>query len=195
MALHLLSPLMAIGPEVIALGVLGLIVLIWVIGTYNGLVRTRNHTDESWSGVDTELKRRYDLIPNLVSTARGYASHEETVFREVTEARTRALESTGPPDSQAGAERQLVARLTGLLALAESYPDLKADQQFLALQEELVNTEDRLAAARRFYNGNVRTMNALCETFPSNFVARLGSFKHESFFEVEPSIRDETPQV
>lgn len=166
-----------------------------VVLIYNRLVTIRQHVRESWSGIDLELKRRYDLIPNLVSTARGYASHEETVFREVTEARTRALESTGPPDSQAGAERQLVARLTGLLALAESYPDLKADQQFLALQEELVNTEDRLAAARRFYNGNVRTMNALCETFPSNFVARLGSFKHESFFEVEPSIRDETPQV
>ena len=185
---------MALLPCVVAVPIL-VVLVICVILIYNRLVTMRQHVRESWAGIDVELKRRCDLIPNLVSTARGYASHEEDVFREVTEARTRALDSTESPESQARAEQHLVTRLSGLLALAESYPDLKADHQFLALQEELVNTEDRLAAARRFYNGNVRTMNALCDTFPSNVVARMGSFKQASFFEVEPCIRREAPQV
>ena len=165
--------------------------LLWLIGTYNGLVRLRNHCRESWSDIDTELKRRYDLIPNLVETVKGYAAHERQVLASVTEARTRAQASTGSPASQARDENVLVGSLKNLFAVAEGYPQLKASENFLQLQNELVNTEDRIQAARRFYNANVRDLNTRIEVFPSNLVAGMFGFTPWEFFEVaELNIRE-----
>jgi len=167
--------------------ILGIVflVFIWVIGTYNGLVRLRQHCRESWSGIDTELRRRYDLIPNLVETVKGYAAHERAVLQAVIEARSRAVASTGSAASQAKDENVLIGALRQLFAVVERYPDLKASANFLQLQEELVNTEDRIQAARRFYNANVRDINTRIEVFPSNMIARMFAFAQEEFFEIE----------
>jgi len=172
-----------------------LIPLVWFIGTYNSLVRLRNHCRESWSGIDTELKRRYDLIPNLVETVKGYAKHEQETLRMVVEARTKAVASTGSPASQAKDENILVQGLRQLLVVAEAYPQLKADQHFLKLQGELVNTEDRIQAARRFYNANVRDLNTRIEVFPSNIIAGMFSVQKEEFFEIEDVGIRNPPQV
>jgi LemA protein len=169
----------------IAAGVLGLIALIWFVASYNRFVSLRNLIAESWSDIDTELKRRYDLIPNLVSTVKGYAAHEQAVFEAVTKARTHAAASTGSPHSQAQDENQFVHALKQMLVVVESYPQLKADRNFLALQKELVNTEDRLQAARRFFNGNTREFNVLVDSFPTNLIARAFGFTHKDFFEIE----------
>jgi LemA protein len=171
-------------PLWIALGA-GLIILLWIVGMYNGLVRARNHADESWAGVDTELKRRYDLIPNLVETVRGYAAHERAVLEAVVAARARAVASTGSPASQARDENALIATLRQLLAVVENYPQLKANENYLSLQRELTNTEDRIQAARRFYNANVRDLNNRIELFPSNIVAGLFGFGRREYFEIE----------
>ena len=182
----------------IPLLVLGAIVmapLIWFIGTYNGLVRLRNHTAEAWSGIDTELKRRYDLIPNLVATVKGYARHEQEIFRAVTEARAKAVASTGTPAQQAADENLLIGSLRSLLAVVENYPDLKASDQYLRLQDELINTEDRIQAARRFYNANVRDLNNRCEVIPSNIVASLFNFRKAEFFEIESACERSNPTV
>jgi LemA protein len=173
-------------PIMVILGLLG-VVLIWGVATYNVFVRLRNHCRESWAGIDTELKRRYDLIPNLVETVKSYARHEQETLRQVTEARNRALASTGSPDSQAHDENELVGALRQLFVVVERYPDLKANENFLQLQAELVNTEDRIQAARRFYNANVRDLNTRIEVFPSNVVGKLFGFQFEEFFEVEDS--------
>lgn len=158
---------------------------------YNALVSLRNSIRESWSDVDTELKRRYDLIPNLVAAVNGYAGHEHDVLERVTELRNRCAANNGPVAEQSRDEIQLVNALKQLLAVVENYPNLKADQNFLNLQKELVNTEDRIQAARRFYNGNVRDYRNKCETFPSNLVAKMFGFKSEGdFFSVPPSVRD-----
>ena len=164
--------------------------LIWLAVTYNRLVSVRQHLKESWSDVDVELKRRYDLIPNLVSTVKGYATHERETLERVVELRNHAQANQGRPDRQSGDEQALVSGLGQLMAVAEAYPDLKADANFRALQEELANTEDRIAAGRRFYNGNVREMNQLCTTVPSNIVANLFGFQIEGFFEVESTARE-----
>jgi LemA protein len=171
------------------------LVVVWVIGTYNALVRLRLYCRDAFSGIDTELKRRYDLIPNLVATVRGYAAHERGVFQAVTEARSRAMASTGSPGSQAADENQLIGALRQLFAVSEAYPDLKASAHFLELQRELANTEDRIQAARRFYNGNVRDLNTRIEVFPSNLIASLFSFQREEFFEVEEVGVRAAPQV
>ncbi len=163
-------------------------VLLWAAINYNALVRLRQHVRESWSGIDTELKRRYDLIPNLVETVRAYAAHEQTVFDSVTEARARAQASVGSVAQQEADEKQLVASMRGLLAVAENYPELKASDNFLELQKELVNTEDRIQAARRFFNGNVRDLNTRIEVFPSNLIASVFNFQRETFFEVESAV-------
>ena len=168
----------------IPLGVF-VVILIWAVFNYNALVRTRQHVRESWSDIDTELKRRYDLIPNLVETVKGYAAHEREVLTQVTEARTRAAASRGGAASQAVDEKTLVDSMRRLFAVAESYPDLKASGNFLALQQELANTEDRIQRSRRFYNANVRDLNTRVEVFPSNLIASLFSFGREEFFEVE----------
>ena len=159
--------------------------LVWIIGTYNRLVNLRNTLTESWRDVDTELQRRYDLIPNLVETVKGYAAHERAVFEEVARARSAAVASKGTPESQAADENTLVRALGGLFAVAESYPQLKASENFLHLQQELVNTEDRIQAARRFYNGNVRSLNNMVQMFPSSLIASAGSFSPGEYFEIE----------
>jgi LemA protein len=167
---------------VIAVAVL---LVVWVIGMYNSLVKIRQQCRESWSVIDTELKRRYDLIPNLVETVKAYAKHESGVLRAVTEARSKAAASTGSPASQAADENVLVGAMRQMYGVVERYPDLKANQNFLKLQEELANTEDRIQAARRFYNANVRDMNTRVEVFPSNILAAIFGFQREEFFEVE----------
>ena len=179
--------------------VVGLLVLLAIIGvvSYNRFVTQRNLIKDAWANIDTELRRRYDLIPNLVETVRGYASHERETFEAVTKARAMATAATGSPAEQAAAEGPLVAALRQLLVVAEAYPNLKADQNFLHLQAELANTEDRLQTSRRFYNANVREYNTRVQSFPSMIVARLGNFQEEEFFEVDDSLRGDegVPQV
>ena len=168
-----------------------LLPVIFVVAQYNALVALKNYIRESWSNVDTELKRRYDLIPNLVAVVKGYAAHERAVLERVTELRNRCAANNGSPSEQAVDEKQLVDSLKQLLVVVENYPQLKADQNFLKLQTELVNTEDRIQAARRFYNRNVRDYRNKCETFPSNLVANLFGFKSEGdFFSVPPSVQE-----
>jgi LemA protein len=176
----------------LAAGLPALVVVIWLIASYNRLVNLRNLIAESWSDIDTELKRRYDLIPNLVSTVKGYAAHEHAVLEAVTKARAQAVASNGPPDSQAQDENPLIRSLRQLLATAEAYPQLKADRNFLELQKELANTEDRLQAARRFFNGNTREFNVLTESFPTNLVAQLFGISRKEFFEIE-DLRERRP--
>lgn len=178
---------------VILLGVL-LLPLIWFVVQYNSLVGLRNYIAESWSNVDTELKRRYDLIPNLVATVKGYAAHEREVLERVVELRNRCAANHGPVADQARDEGQLVDALKQMFVLVEGYPQLKADQNFLKLQGELVNTENRIQAARRFYNGNVRDYRNKCESFPSNLVASMFNFQPHEFFSVPPSVA-EVPNV
>jgi LemA protein len=171
-------------------------VLMYVVSAYNGLVTLRNRFKNAYAQIDVQLKRRYDLIPNLVETVKGYASHEKEVFEEVTRARASAAGATGTPAAQAAAEGPLVQALGKLFAVAENYPDLKANTNFLALQAELTNTEDRLQTARRFYNANVREYNQRVKQFPSVVLANLFHFQEEEFFEVDDVIRDAgAPQV
>jgi len=171
------------------------VLLLWFFGTYNGLVRLRQHVRESWHNIDVQLKRRYDLIPNLVNTVKGYAKHEQQTLERLIQARTRAHANSGSIASQEADERPLVNSLRRVIALAEAYPDLKADRNFLELQEELVDTEDRIAAARRFFNGNVRDYNTRCESLPSSIVASLFGHKAESYWEVEEASARERPDV
>lgn len=168
--------------------ILLLLPLVWVVVQYNTLVGLRNYIAESWSNVDTELKRRYDLIPNLVAAVKGYAAHERAVLERVVELRNRCAANHGPVADQAREEGQLVDALKQLFVLVEGYPQLKADQHFLKLQGELVNTENRIQAARRFYNGNVRDYRNKCESFPSNLVAGLFRFRPHDFFSVPPAV-------
>jgi LemA protein len=175
--------------------VLGIVVLLALAGivSYNRFVSQRQLIRDAWANIDTELRRRYDLIPNLVETVKGYAAHERGVFEEVTRARSAAVAATGTPAEQAAAEGPLVAALRQLFAVAENYPELKANQNFLALQAELANTEDRLQTARRFYNANVRDYNRRVQQFPSMLVARMFGFREEQFFEIEEAIREAGP--
>ena len=173
----------------LVVGVIVLFVLIWIVATYNGLVRLRLHCKESWADIDTELRRRYDLIPNLVETVRGYAAHEREVLQAVIEARTKAAGSHGSPGEQAADENMLVGALRQLWAVSEAYPDLKANENFLQLQTELSNTEDRIQAARRFFNANIRDLNTRISVFPSSLIASIFNFRPGEFFEVDPSVR------
>jgi len=172
---------------------LGVVVflLIVLIALYNGLVSIRNHCDEAWSNVDTELKRRYDLIPNLVNTVKGYASHEKDLIEKVVEMREQAVGNTGSLASQAQDEIQLQKALGQLMVRLENYPDLKASSNFLELQEELANTEDRIQASLRFFNGNIRENNNKVQQFPSNVIAGMFSFALREFFELDvPEARE-----
>src|SRR5512136_815063 len=187
-----MSPLIV---AVIIIGGILLLLILWVAFIYNALVRGRNHCDEAWSGIDTELKRRYDLIPNLVNTVKGYAAHERETLERVTQARNAAVASQGSPASQAKDENVLVDSLKRMLAVVESYPDLKASQNFLKLQQELVNTEDRIQRARRFYNGNVREYNNRVQVIPSAVIAGLFGFKEREFFEIEAAVERQAPVV
>jgi len=177
-------------PVLIILAVVVLVPVVWVIVQYNWLISLRNYISESWSNVDTELKRRYDLIPNLVATVKGYAAHEREVLERVAQLRERCVANNGSPAIQARDEVQLVDALKQLLVVVENYPQLKADQQFLKLQQELITTENRIQAARRFYNGNVRDYRNKCETFPSNLVAQMFGFQPQEFFGVPPSVKE-----
>ena len=160
--------------------VLAVVVIIaaWFALSYNGFVRLVNQTKEAWADIDVQLKRRYDLIPNLVSAVKGYASHESSVFEKVTEARANALNAEGKGNvaDLAQAENMLSGALKSLFAVAEAYPDLKANTNFLQLQSELSDTENKIQASRRFYNGNVRDLNIMAESFPSNVIARIFNF-------------------
>lgn len=157
-----------------------ILIVIWLVIAYNGLVRTRNRAQEAWSDIDVQLKRRYDLIPNLVETVKGYAAHEKQVFENVTKARSQAMQATGA--AKAGAENQLSQTLKSLFAVAENYPQLKANENFMKLQDELTDTEDKIQAARRFYNGMVRDLNTKIQTFPTNLFANAFGFKPMDFF-------------
>ncbi len=186
---------MAVLVPLLILGGLALFVLMTVASLYNGLVRVRNACDESWSDIDTELRRRYDLIPNLVETVKGYAQHEREVFERVIQARNAALANHGSPESQAKDENALTGGLRQLFALAENYPDLKANQNYLKLQEELANTEDRLQRSRRFYNANVRDLNNRLEVFPSNMIAQYFAFQKREYFELDEPAARQPPVV
>jgi LemA protein len=182
-------------PFLIVLGVVVLVALGAVV-SYNRFVSQKNLIRDAWANIDTELRRRYDLIPNLVETVKGYASHEKEVFENVTRARAMATAATGSPAEQAAAEGPFVAAMRQLFAVAENYPELKANQNFLALQQELANTEDRLQTARRFYNSNVRDYNRRVQSFPSAVIANMFHFKEEQFFEVDEALREAgAPQV
>jgi LemA protein len=172
-----------------------LAVLVALVAIYNGLVQGRNHCDEAWADIDTELKRRYDLIPNLVRTVQGYAKHERELLESVSRARASAMANTGSPSSQARDENQLIRGLRQLLAVVENYPELKANQNFLSLQTELANTEDRIQRSRRFYNANVRDYQNRLQVFPSNLVAGAFSFPPREYFEIEDASEREAPAV
>jgi len=158
-------------------------VIFWIAGGFNRLVTLRNRAKEAWSDIDVQLKRRYDLIPNLVETVKGYATHEKETFEKVIEARAKAMGAQTVKD-RAEAENSLSQTLKSIFALAENYPDLKASQNFLELQRELTDTEDKVQASRRFYNGNVRDLNTQIETVPTNIIASLFGFQKMEFFEI-----------
>lgn len=167
-----------------------LVVLLWAVAQYNGFVRLRNLVQESWRQIDVELHRRHDLIPNLVESVKGYAAHERGVFDEVTRARAAAAGPGAGPAEQAAQENALNAALGRLLAVAENYPVLRASENFQQLQAELANTEDRVAAGRRFYNANVRELNTKVETFPPNVIASMFGFTRAEYFEADdPQVR------
>lgn len=169
------------------------ILVIYVIATYNGLIKLKVRVEEAWSDITVQLKRRADLIPNLVNTVQGYAKHEKSVFEEVTKARSAIMDAQGDVQKSAEAENMLTGALKSLFAVAEAYPDLKANQNFVELQRELVDTEDKIQASRRFYNGGVRDMNTKVETFPSNIIAGMFSIGKREFFEVEDQAAVEKP--
>lgn len=170
------------------------ILILWFISTYNGLITRRNRVQESWSDIDVQLKRRYDLIPNLVEAVKGYMKHERETLQKVTEARTTAMGAKTMAD-HARAENMLTETLKSLFAVAENYPDLKASQNFLQLQDELSDTENKIQAARRFYNSNVMDYNTKIQSVPSNIVAGLFSFTAREFFELEEKAAREAVKV
>lgn len=176
--------------------VLGVIVAIalFFVAIYNGLISLRNRSEQAWSDVDVQLKRRYDLIPNLVETVKGYASHEKDTFEKVVQARNSAMGASGP-EEQAQSENFLQSALKSLFALSESYPDLKANQNFLDLQNDLSEIEDKIQMARRYYNAVVRDLNTKIETVPSNVVANMFGFSKKEYFELDSPEESATPQV
>jgi LemA protein len=176
-------------------GGLALLALVWFVANFNRFTRIRQHIRESWAGIDIELKRRYDLIPNLVETVKGYAAHERSVLEEVVTLRNRAAASTGPAAEQAVDESALARGMKRLFAVVENYPQLKSDAHFRALQLELANTEDRLAAARRFFNGNVRELNQMCDSFPTNLLAGMFGFERATYFELASDAERVVPRV
>ena len=179
---------------VIVLIVVIVLLVIYAVVTFNGLVRLRNQSEEAFSDIDVQLKRRHDLIPNLVETVKGYAAHERQVFENVTAARSAATAAQGP-EAQAQAENQLTGALRQLFAVAEAYPDLKANQNFLELQNELTDTEDKIQASRRFYNMTVRDLNTKIEQFPSSVIARFANANQREFFELDDPAERAVPTV
>jgi len=177
----------------VILGIIAVAVL-WIIGVYNGLVKLNNRAKEAWSDIDVQLKRRHDLIPNLVETVKGYAVHERELFEKVTQARASAV-NAGSPNEKAEAENILSGTLKTLFAVSENYPDLKASENFAKLQDELSDTENKIQASRRFYNGNARDFNTKIEVFPNNIIAGKLKFKKYEFFEVENKEEKENVEV
>ena len=177
----------------IILGIIGLIIIIF-IGIYNTLVRQRTRTEEAWSDIEVQMKRRYDLIPNVVETVKGYAAHESSVFENVTNARTQAMGAKNPGE-KLQAESMLTGTLKTLFAVAENYPDLKANTNFLDLQRELSDTENKLQSSRRFYNSVVRDFNTMTQTFPSALVANMFGFTKKDFFGLEDEAAREPVKV
>ena len=171
------------GIGIILLGIV-VVIAIAIIAMYNGLITLKNRVDEAWSDISVQLKRRYDLIPNLISTVKGYAAHEKEVFEKVTQARTQAM-NAGTTAEKAEAENMLSGTLKSLFAVSENYPELKANQNFLELQRELTDTEDKIMASRRFYNGNVRDFNTKLQVFPTNMIAGMLKFSAREFFEMD----------
>jgi LemA protein len=174
--------------------IVAVVLIIWVIAIYNGLIKLKNRVDEAWSDIDVQLKRRHDLIPNLVNTVKGYAAHEKEVFDKVTQARAAAM-GAGTAEAKGQAENMLSGALKSLFAVAEAYPDLKANQNFLELQRELTDTEDKIMASRRFYNGNVRDFNTKLQVFPTNIFGRLLGFLAQPYFELADVKERENVQV
>ncbi len=174
-----------------------LLIIVAIIGMYNSLIRLKNRVDEAWSDIDVQLKRRYDLIPNLIETVKGYATHERETLEKVTEARTNAMKAQegGDAKAQAEAENMLSSTLKSIFALSENYPDLKANQNFLELQKELSDTENKIQASRRFYNGNVRDFNTKLEVFPTNIIGNMLGFKSREYFEIEDEKERENVKV
>ena len=175
----------------ILIGIL-VVIVVWFIVSYNSFVRFITRAEEAWADIDVQLKRRYDLIPNLVETVKGYATHEREAFENVTKARAQALGAQGV-EAHAKAENMLSGALKSIFAIAEAYPELKANQNFLELQRELSDTENKIQAARRFYNTNVRDLNTALRTFPSNVVAKVFSFGPREFFELEEGSEQKEP--
>ena len=179
---------------IIIILVIAVLIALWLMGTYNGLVRLRNMKDEAWSGVDVQLKRRFDLIPNLVETVKGYAAHEKETFENVTASRAAVAQAGDDPAARMQAENALTGTLRSLFAVAENYPDLKANQNFLQLQSQLTGLEEEIQTARVTYNGTVRDLNTTIQRFPAVLVARQMGFKEAPFFEAEEEARN-VPKV
>ena len=171
--------------------------VLWLIMTYNSLVATRNQVDEGWSDIDVQLKRRHDLIPNLIETVKGYATHEKELFTKVTEARASAInaQASGDPAAVSQSENMLAGTLKSLFAVAENYPQLKADANFAKLQDELTDTENKVQASRRFYNGVVRDFNTKVQVFPTNMIAGMFKFTKRNFFELDNEAERANPTV
>ncbi len=170
------------------------VIIVFVVGIYNGLVSLRNRSENAWAQVDVQLRRRYDLIPNLVETVKGYAKHEKETFQNVTEARSKAI-NAGTVKEQGDAENMLSGALKSLFAVVESYPDLKANQNFLMMQEELAGTEGKVAYARQFYNDSVMKFNTKQQVFPSNVIANMFNFQEKEYFEIEEAAAKEPVKV
>jgi len=171
-----------------------ILLALWIAGAYNGLVKLKNRAKEAWADIDVQLKRRYDLIPNLVEIVKGYAAHEKEVFEKVTEARSNAMKAETMKE-KAQAENILSDTLKTLFAVSEAYPDLKASANFLELQRELTDTEDKIQAARRFYNGNIRDLNIKIESFPVNLIASTFGFQKMELFELVETLEREAPKI
>ena len=174
--------------------IIGIVIVffLWAIAIYNGFIKLINRAKEAWADIDVQLKRRYDLIPNLVETVKGYATHEKTAFENVTKARAMALGAQGL-EEKGKAENMLTGALKSIFAIAEAYPQLKANENFLELQRELSDTENKIQAARRFYNGNVRDLNTKIEVFPSNIIASMFSFTKMEFFQLDENSTAKEP--
>lgn len=175
-------------PILIAIIVIIALILIWFVAVYNGLIRLKNRVAEAWSDIDVQLKRRYDLIPNLMETVKGYMKHEEGVLTKVTEARAKAMQAQGV-DEKGKAENMLSETLKSLFAISENYPNLKASENFLQLQDEISDTENKIQAARRFYNGQVRDFNTKIQVFPTNLIAKMLGFVAKAFFAADETER------
>jgi LemA protein len=182
------------GVALIVIAVIVILLIVFVIAAYNGMIRSRNKVDEAWSGIDVQLKRRHDLVPNLVESVKGYAAHEKGTFEKVTQARAAAMQASGPEEA-GKAETQLTQALGGLRVVAEQYPELRATENFQQLQRQLSELEDEIQASRRIYNSNVQSFNTKIQQFPGSIIANQGGFTAKPFFEIGDAAEREAPQV